>query len=573
MNYDKISNAITHGEKIYNLPLKVTYYCRVSTDSDVQLNSLENQKDYYINFIKSNTAWTFVPGYIDEGITGVRVEKRESFKKMIQDAKLNKFDLIITKEVSRFARDLEDSIHYIRELKTSGVGVFFENQNLNTFDENSELILNIMFNLAQDESKKLSKRIKFGHKEAMKKGHVLGSSNIMGYKKDKCKLIIIEEEAKVIRKIFELYATGNYGFYRLSKKLGELGFYNKKGRLYDKDSLKRMISNPKYKGFYRGHTYEIMDYRTKRRKTIPIHEQIIYKSLDGSIPKIVSEELWNKANEILKIRTESYQYSNYYSGSMKYPFSSKLYCMEHNTNFGRANNKKRPTWSCNLYLQHGLDSCYSPIITENDLYNIMNIIMKKIILEKKRIIKDMLELYNNIDNNNSYEIELSNIDKNIKKIENKKSMTLDLLFTGTLKLDELKTQFNQFEKDLNLLTKKRKEMIKQIRILNENKSNINILSKSIQQELDGKILEEFIRTFLDEIIVSKKNNSRYYIHLDIFLNLLGNEKKHIKGSSHINKLDKDKTLYLQNQEYPSLKNSNCNCKKNNFTYNVYIETL
>ena len=151
MNYDEILKSIMLGEKIYNLPLRVCYYCRVSTDSDVQLNSLDNQLEYYENYIKSKPKWIFSGGYIEEGKTGVRVDVRPSFKKMIHGAKHNKFDLIITKEVSRFARDLEDSIHYIRELKDSGVGVFFENQNLNTLDSNSELILNIMFNLAQDE--------------------------------------------------------------------------------------------------------------------------------------------------------------------------------------------------------------------------------------------------------------------------------------------------------------------------------------------------------------------------------------------------------------------------------------
>ena len=174
MKYDEILKSIMLGEKIYNLPLRVCYYCRVSTDSDVQLNSLDNQLEYYENYIKSKPKWIFSGGYIEEGKTGVRVDVRPSFKKMIHDAKNNKFDLIITKEVSRFARDLEDSIHYIRELKDSGVGVFFENQNLNTFDSNSELILNIMFNLAQDESRKLSSRVKFGHRQAIENGHVLG---------------------------------------------------------------------------------------------------------------------------------------------------------------------------------------------------------------------------------------------------------------------------------------------------------------------------------------------------------------------------------------------------------------
>ena len=144
MNFVEVSKMIMNGEKIYDIPLRVCFYARVSTDSDVQLNSLENQLCYYKSYIKSKKLWTYIDGYVDEGISGVRVEKRNAFKKMIDDAKSGKFDLIITKEVSRFARDLEDSIHYIRILKEANVGIYFENQNLNTFDSNSELILNIM---------------------------------------------------------------------------------------------------------------------------------------------------------------------------------------------------------------------------------------------------------------------------------------------------------------------------------------------------------------------------------------------------------------------------------------------
>ena len=423
MNYDEILKSIMLGEKIYNLPLRVCYYCRVSTDSDVQLNSLDNQLEYYENYIKSKPKWIFSGGYIEEGKTGVRVDIRPSFKKMIHDAKHNKFDLIITKEVSRFARDLEDSIHYIRELKDSGVGVFFENQNLNTFDSNSELILNIMFNLAQDESRKLSSRVKFGHRQAIENGHVLGSSNITGYKKDNCKLVIVENEAKFIKTLFELYSSGKYGFQKLSKKLSELGYLNKKGKLYDKDSLKRMIENPKYKGYYRAKTYEILDYRTKRRKKNSLDEQVLYKCKDGSIPAIISEELWDQANKILKSRTKGYENNNYWSGGLKYAFSSKIYCKEHNTNFQRSHgskNKNRPTWSCSMYLQHRLAACESPIIAEIDLYNIISSIMNNIIPQKKSIIDNMLKLYENIDRNDHYYKELELLNTNIKIIEEKK---------------------------------------------------------------------------------------------------------------------------------------------------------
>ena len=160
MKYYEIVDKLLNGEKINNIPLRVSYYARVSTDSDVQLNSLDNQLSYYENYIKSNNKWTFISGYVDEGISGTRATKRPAFMRMINDARNNKFDLIITKDVSRFARDIEDSVHYTRMLKEYGVGVLFENQSLNTFDQNSELTLNILYNLSQEESKKISTILK-----------------------------------------------------------------------------------------------------------------------------------------------------------------------------------------------------------------------------------------------------------------------------------------------------------------------------------------------------------------------------------------------------------------------------
>ena len=305
MKFIEIQNRLFRGERLYDIPLKVVYYARVSTDSSNQLNSLDNQKSYYESMVNNNKSWIFMGGYIDEGVSGVSIKNRKSFIQMIDDAKNNKFDLIITKEVSRFARDLEDSIHYIRILKENNVGILFENQNLNSYDTNSELILNIMFNLAQEESRKLSSRVKFGHKEAIKKGHVLGSSNIIGYKKNNCKLVIVEQEANFIRKVFELYVTNKYGFKLLSDKLYELGYRNKNGKHYDKDTLKHILSNPKYKGYYRSGEYEIIDYRTKKRVKNNVSKQIIYKCSNDVIPAIVDEKLWNRVNKILIMRSKS----------------------------------------------------------------------------------------------------------------------------------------------------------------------------------------------------------------------------------------------------------------------------
>ena len=576
MNYDEILKSIMLGEKIYNLPLRVCYYARVSTDSDVQLNSLDNQLEYYENYIKSKPKWIFSGGYIEEGKTGVRVDVRPSFKKMIHDAKNNKFDLIITKEVSRFARDLEDSIHYIRELKDSGVGVFFENQNLNTFDSNSELILNIMFNLAQDESRKLSSRVKFGHRQAIENGHVLGSSNITGYKKDNCKLLIVENEAKFIKTLFELYASGKYGFQKLSKKLSELGYLNKKGKLYDKDSLKRMIENPKYKGYYRAKTYEILDYRTKRRKKNSLDEQVLYKCKDGSIPAIISEELWDQANKILKSRTKGYENNNYWSGGLKYAFSSKIYCKEHNTNFQRSHgskNKNRPTWSCSMYLQHRLAACESPIIAEIDLYNIISSIMNNVIPQKKSIIDNMIKLYENIDRNDHYYKELELLNTNIKNIEEKKSMALDLVFNGDISKDSLKMQFEKYDQEIKSFNVKKTMIIKQIERLNNSHDNLDRMTKLIEEEINGGSLNEFIRKFVDEIIISKIDGDRYNIKLDIYLDLYGEEKSKIKGAIHINGANDDNILYLENQTCDTIEVKRIIDNPNRFTYNVYLKTI
>lgn len=186
-------------KSIYDIPLRVTYYARVSSESDEQLNSLGNQISYYEDFIKKNSVWTFVPGYIDEGLSGISTKRRENFNRMVDDAETDKFDLIITKEISRFARNTLDSIQYTRQLLHAGVGVFFQNDNINTLDEDSELRLSIMSSIAQDELRKLSSRVKFGHQQAIKQSVVLGNSRIFGYVKDGGRLVIDESEAAMVR--------------------------------------------------------------------------------------------------------------------------------------------------------------------------------------------------------------------------------------------------------------------------------------------------------------------------------------------------------------------------------------
>ena len=237
-------------KSIYEIPLRVTYYARVSSESDEQLNSLGNQIKYYEDLIRRNGAWTFVPGYIDEGLSGISTKRRENFNRMIDDAARDKFDLVITKEISRFARNTLDSIRYTRELLADGVGVFFQNDNINTLDEDSELRLSIMSSIAQDELRKLSSRVKFGHQQAIKQSVVLGNSRIFGYKKDNKRLVIDEEQAPMVRELFELYATDEYSMKQLETLFWEKGYRNLNGKKIAHSTMSNMISNPKYKGYY-----------------------------------------------------------------------------------------------------------------------------------------------------------------------------------------------------------------------------------------------------------------------------------------------------------------------------------
>lgn len=187
--------------------LRVAAYCRVSTDKEDQTNSFESQKLYFENEIRKNPDWELVKIYADEGISGTSTKKRTEFNNMIRDAKNGKIDRIITKEVSRFARNTVDTLQYTRDLKSKGIGVLFCNDNINTLDSDGELRLTIMASIAQEESRKTSERVKWGQKRRMEQGVVFGR-NILGYHLKDGVLTVNEEEAKLVRHIFNKYLEG-----------------------------------------------------------------------------------------------------------------------------------------------------------------------------------------------------------------------------------------------------------------------------------------------------------------------------------------------------------------------------
>ena len=231
MKIKKAREDLRKGKTIYDMNLKVAYYGRVSTDKDDQLNSLENQQNYFEDMIKENSNWIFTRGYIDEGISGTAVKNRDSFLKMIEDATLGKIDLILTKEISRFSRNTVDSIKYTEYLLKQGVIVYFLSDNLNTIQEDAEFRLTIMSSMAQDEVRKLSERVKFGINRMIKDRKLIGG-NLTGYYKKNGIYEINPNEAPLIKYLFTTYASGSLGLKKIGEELAQLGYLSSKRKKY-----------------------------------------------------------------------------------------------------------------------------------------------------------------------------------------------------------------------------------------------------------------------------------------------------------------------------------------------------
>ena len=325
----------------------------------------------------------------DEGISGTSTKNRDSFLRMITDAKAGRFDFIITKEISRFSRSTLDSIRYTQELLEHDVGVLFQNDNINTLDSDSEFRLVVMAGVAQDEVRKLSERLKFGFRQAIKNGHVLGNDKLWGYDKKDCVLSINEEEAQVVRRIFDLYANRQMGIRRISQTLLDEGFTSRKGGAFNVLTIRHILCNPKYKGWYCANKSQTVDYRSKRKIFLDESEWVMYP--DPSIPAIVSEELWDRANALYKRRSE--QMMSHQSAAEfhnRYPYSGKIICEEHGTTFHRQLQKskagEKEVWQCRIYRDKGRKACSAPQVRTAELDQIMAEIFDQLAQNKQAII-------------------------------------------------------------------------------------------------------------------------------------------------------------------------------------------
>lgn len=435
---------------IYDIELNVAYYARVSTEKVEQQASIKHQEEHFEELIHSNNRWKFAGSYIDDGISGMHADKREEFQRMLRDAKLGKIDMIITKEISRFARNTLDSIQYTRELLSYGVCVWFQNDGINTIDDDSEFRLTIMAGVAQDEIRKLSSRVKFGHAQSIKNGVVLGH-RMYGYSNNQGKLELIPEEADMVRMIFEDYASG-ISTPRIEKKLWDMGYRSLKGGKINRDVIKNIIRNPKYKGYYCGGKVKVVDMFTKKQEFLPQSEWIMFKDDGSRVPQIIDETTWEKANAYLRERGEAIK-SRRTSFKNENIFTGKLFCANDGAPYWMKQHyirgKEDVRWVCSYKIKNGAASCDSFGLAESELKEVIADLINESSENIDNILKEYFEILQstikNIPDNKS---EISRLEKQIETLKQKREKILEYNLDGKISDDEFISRNKEYVKQI-----------------------------------------------------------------------------------------------------------------------------
>ena len=523
-------------KSIYDIPMRVTYYARVSSESDEQLNSLSNQISYYEDLIKKNKNWTSVPGYIDEGLSGISTKKRKNFNRMIEEAAENKFDLIITKEISRFARNTLDSIQFTRQLLNYGVGVFFQNDNINTLDDDSELRLSIMSSIAQDELRKLSSRIKFGHQQAIKDSVVLGNSRIFGYVKDGGRLVIDEEQAEMVRELFELYATGQYSMKQIEIILWNKGYRNHNGNKISHTTMSNMIANPKYKGYYVGNKVRVIDMFSKKQKFLPPEEWVMFKDETGEIvPAIVSEKTWDDANAVLRRRSDDVKnrqgicnHANLLTG--------KLYCTCCGTAYYRKESKDKlgkvnSKWICSGKIKNGADTCNSFTIYEDEIKPLLFEAFRETECNVTALIDEFMGMYRSLDEDNQIAKQLEYQKQRVEVIQKKKSKLMEFNISGQLSDSEFLNMNKSFAEELKEAEAKILELEQQMFSQEEFRKHMDVIRSTMEaarREVEqGMVSTQWVSKYIDKIFVTPESDGSMRLDIRIFTG--ESTKKYLKS--------------------------------------------
>ena len=445
-----------------NNKINVAAYCRVSTDYEDQLHSLSAQIKYFTEYISGHDNYELIEVYYDEGITGTSVKKRDGFNRMIEDCENGKINLILTKEVSRFARNTVDTLCFTRKLSALGIGVIFMNDGIDTRDKDGELRLTIMASIAQEESRKISERVKWGIKRKMENGYVYGYSHMLGYKLENGHLTIIPEEAETVKRIFNSYLFEGKGCHTIAQELNEDGILSTKGKLWREDSVIRILRNDKYVGDLTQWKRCCTDFLSKKiiwnngeNPDMPIisisehHEGIISREIFDGVQKMLDERG--------RLSKEGRKYSRHYW------FSSKVECGCCGHPFGVSGKTTRTTRTLRCINRakygtaHKIDAngnelgCDSIGINEQVLELGMKSILEHIKVSRESIISSLL-MDIQIIQQNTKAADTEPLKAEIENLGKKKRKAIDLMLDELISKDDLKKQTEYYDSEILRLT-------------------------------------------------------------------------------------------------------------------------
>ena len=413
----------------------VAAYCRVSTEREDQANSFESQQRYFREYISRTDGWQLYKIYADEGLSGTSTKKRKAFNHMIEDAREGKFQMILTKEISRFARNTLDSIYYTRELKRYGVGVFFLNDNINTLDPDAELRLTILSSIAQEESRRTSERVKWGQKRRMEQGVVFGSS-MLGYDVKNGQIYRNEEGAKVVCRIYDKFLLEGKGTYVIANELREEGILPLRAKKWSSSVILRILRNEKYCGDLLQKKTYTPDYLTHEKRYNYGEEE--YVLITNHHTPIITREVFNQVQVILDSRAK--KIASKERESNRYAFSGKIVCGSCGRYYiARSRIRKDESlylvWRC-YHGGEGVDSnkvdvhnkdkkvinkvCISSCIKNEELVEIIKKIAIQLPINKEEFINQMMDLMkrclSRVEGRNEIQDKLVELDEERKRL-------------------------------------------------------------------------------------------------------------------------------------------------------------
>ena len=509
--------------KIVDMRKRVAAYCRVYTDHEDQANSFESQQRYFRQYIERNPDRELYEIFADEGISGTNTKKRSEFKRMIACAKEGDFDLIITKEISRFARNTLDSIYYTRDLKKHGVGVIFMNDNINTLDGDAELRLAIMSSIAQEESRKTSERVKWGQKRRMEQGVVFGRS-MLGYDVKDGKMTVNEDGAKIVRLIFHKFANENKGTHVIARELREAGLTPMRVKEWSNTVILRVIRNEKYCGDLVQKKTFTPDFLSHEKKYNRGEEEFVI--IKDHHEPIVSRELFEKANRILDEKSLTQEGKTKHSN--RYPFSGKIKCGCCGSSYvARYKNRKNGTrykaWRCYKSATQGSPhtdkagnplGCSNPSIRNEDAVHIMYLVTRSLQLEEKKITANLLSVIQSVLSVNTNYSHIEKLKEQIQTVEDKRTQLIDLCISGAITKQEFITKREACDKEICELQDTISGIDQQHLLADQQESVMKEITAAIHEIVSGVEYEDaFYSQILDKMVVQSKDTVDVYLKL------------------------------------------------------------